>query len=508
MLACWLACRVPPAANRAAAAWRCASLAGQPAQDGAAVGGEGDAQPEPPQRGRHPRAQAAAAPAARAGDELHRGERLGGAAAQGRARERVAAGGAVRGGRARDAPHVPRLPAGARRPLRVQPARAPRPPLRHRRLPEVRRARRGAARRDVTGGRCWLRLQRGARPPPRAGVPAGGLHARHGLLQEEGGCSRGAALARARAAAERPLTPACPPRTPLCQGVVTMTMRELFDFVTDPVLREEEEEQAIERLLAAAAQRPAQSDKEKTDEAVFRKVRLESSPERASRRQSLPRPTPGASSAGASAYIPKTLDGVIDAERDIARIQDQLLRDEQPQQQGAEALPSRTPGDAPLQETELYYTKLVGLTDGLQVRQRSSILEPAGGGQQGPGATNGGAPDGGGTEDIAEDSGSSGGSSGSSSDEGEEAEIGDGGVDVAAMRRHGASKEEVRAARRENKARVKEEAREKRKHKTPKKVRPRGGRCAPAPRGSADAPTAALQVKKQKEKKSSQKGRK
>ena len=54
-----------------------------------------------------------------------------------------------------------------------------------------------------------------------------------------------------------------------------MTMRELFDFVTDPTLKEEEEELAVDQLLEVAADRPAQTDKEKTDEAVFRKVFIE-----------------------------------------------------------------------------------------------------------------------------------------------------------------------------------------------------------------------------------------
>jgi len=56
------------------------------------------------------------------------------------------------------------------------------------------------------------------------------------------------------------------------RGVAVLSMRELFDYVTDPALGLDEArwEEHLDRLSEAAAQRPEQTDEEKLSEAVFK----------------------------------------------------------------------------------------------------------------------------------------------------------------------------------------------------------------------------------------------
>jgi hypothetical protein len=56
------------------------------------------------------------------------------------------------------------------------------------------------------------------------------------------------------------------------RGVAVLSMRELFDYVTDPALGLDEArwEEHLDRLSEAAAQRPEQTDEQKLSEAVFK----------------------------------------------------------------------------------------------------------------------------------------------------------------------------------------------------------------------------------------------
>lgn len=78
------------------------------------------------------------------------------------------------------------------------------------------------------------------------------------------------------------------------KGVSTMTVRELFDFVTDPNITENNIDDYLERLMqkTAAYTEEERTEQEKIDEAVFK-----------------------------NAYIPRKLDDVIDFERDQRKVQ-------------------------------------------------------------------------------------------------------------------------------------------------------------------------------------------
>ena len=83
------------------------------------------------------------------------------------------------------------------------------------------------------------------------------------------------------------------------------------------------------------------------------------------------------------AYIPKTLDAVIDAERDIARIRQMQQQSSSGEarsgtmaQAGAEGASTHgAAASAGGNGSEMYYTSLVGLTGDLSVRQRSGLIE-------------------------------------------------------------------------------------------------------------------------------------
>ncbi|XP_074641721.1 serine/threonine-protein kinase RIO1-like [Tubulanus polymorphus] len=77
-------------------------------------------------------------------------------------------------------------------------------------------------------------------------------------------------------------------------GVCTMTVKELFDFVTDMTITDENIEDYIEKMMVIASSRSVEevTEQEKIDEEVFKR-----------------------------AYIPRTLDEVIDIERDMKKVQ-------------------------------------------------------------------------------------------------------------------------------------------------------------------------------------------
>eukprot|EP00123_Amoebidium_parasiticum_P013304 comp21887_c0_seq1/m.31347 comp21887_c0_seq1/g.31347 ORF comp21887_c0_seq1/g.31347 comp21887_c0_seq1/m.31347 type:complete len:632 (-) comp21887_c0_seq1:489-2384(-) len=76
------------------------------------------------------------------------------------------------------------------------------------------------------------------------------------------------------------------------QGVGTMSMRELFDFVTDITIRKGDVDAYLDKMMQRIAARGTLSETQKLEEQVFR-----------------------------NAYIPRTLDGVIDFERDMKAVQ-------------------------------------------------------------------------------------------------------------------------------------------------------------------------------------------
>lgn len=77
------------------------------------------------------------------------------------------------------------------------------------------------------------------------------------------------------------------------KGVPTMKIQELFNFIVDPMLTAEKRDEYLEEMKEIAASRPVGelTDQEKIDEEVFK-----------------------------NAYIPKTLDQVIDFERDMQQL--------------------------------------------------------------------------------------------------------------------------------------------------------------------------------------------
>ncbi|KAL4859577.1 Serine/threonine-protein kinase RIO1 [Chlorella vulgaris] len=74
-------------------------------------------------------------------------------------------------------------------------------------------------------------------------------------------------------------------------GVATLTVRELFEFVVDPALTDQGLDAELDRLMEMASSRPAQTAEQEVSDAVF-----------------------------AQAYIPKKLDDVANPERDHARL--------------------------------------------------------------------------------------------------------------------------------------------------------------------------------------------
>lgn len=69
-----------------------------------------------------------------------------------------------------------------------------------------------------------------------------------------------------------------------------MTVKELFDFITDPTINESNMEEYLDKLMSWAAQRPALSNEEQKEDEIFKR-----------------------------SYIPYTMNEVVDFERDFRR---------------------------------------------------------------------------------------------------------------------------------------------------------------------------------------------
>lgn len=108
-------------------------------------------------------------------------------------------------------------------------------------------------------------------------------------------------------------------------GVSTMTIKELFDFVTDPTITENNMEECLEKISDRIANRnfDEMSEQEKIDEEVFK-----------------------------SSFIPKTLSDVYDIERDI--------RNAKTDENG---------------KPELIYATVTGLDLNLKVAEKPKVLE-------------------------------------------------------------------------------------------------------------------------------------
>lgn len=106
------------------------------------------------------------------------------------------------------------------------------------------------------------------------------------------------------------------------KGVSTMTVKELFDFVTDPTINEENMEACLEVISEKIANRNIDelTEQEKIDEEVFK-----------------------------NAFIPKTLNDVYDVERDVF-------------------------GKGTNKQEELIYSKVAGFDENLKVADKPNVL--------------------------------------------------------------------------------------------------------------------------------------
>ena len=83
------------------------------------------------------------------------------------------------------------------------------------------------------------------------------------------------------------------------QGIPTMTVRELFDFITDMTVADDQVDQYLENVQAQISSRPVEMTVEQQmDEEVFKQT-----------------------------FIPRTLNDVVDHERHIAQAQDGKTKD-------------------------------------------------------------------------------------------------------------------------------------------------------------------------------------
>lgn len=208
--------------------------------------------------------------------------------------------------------------------------------------------------------------------------------------------------------------------------VATLDLRRLFDFVTDVNLRTEDIDEYLGRAHEATSQEQSQMQSEPSrmhelnvDEQVFNQ-----------------------------AYIPRTLDEVIDIERDVDQMQ---------------------AGDT----QDLLYTKLTGLYIG---RAHMSAANGTARGEKNAHGDDDDGSDCGAASDDLSDTEDDSSASEDSSEEGEEDEEGEeGGESIMTAP---LSKEEIKRLRKENKAKVKTEKREKRKTKMPKHVKKRREKIA------------------------------
>jgi RIO kinase 1 len=194
-------------------------------------------------------------------------------------------------------------------------------------------------------------------------------------------------------------------------NVPTLTIRRLFDFITDVSIASED----LDRYLAIAheaALLEVDDELKKVDDNVF-----------------------------SHSYIPRTLDDVIDIERDVDRIQS---------------------GDT----EKLLYTKLTGLDLKSLAATDSPLKKP----EKGSGFLDSPSDPSNSSDSLSEDLDSQSDSSDSLSDSSDSLSDFS---DTSPL-----SKEEVRRLRKENKTAVKAEKKEKRKNKTPKHVKKRRDKLA------------------------------
>lgn len=110
------------------------------------------------------------------------------------------------------------------------------------------------------------------------------------------------------------------------KGVSTMTVKELFDFITDPTITEKNMEECLEVISEKIANRNIDelTEQEKIDEEVFKK-----------------------------AFIPKTLSDVYDVERDV-------FGNKKEEKKNSE---------------ELIYSKVAGFDSNLNVADKPKVLD-------------------------------------------------------------------------------------------------------------------------------------
>eukprot|EP00898_Chlorokybus_atmophyticus_P005913 jgi/Chlat1/6322/Chrsp44S05894 len=217
-------------------------------------------------------------------------------------------------------------------------------------------------------------------------------------------------------------------------GVGTMTVRELFDFVTDPTITNDNLDAYLDMMQRKIESRPAEpTHEESVAEAVFKQ-----------------------------AYIPRTLEQVADFEKDAQRIA------------GGES-------------EGIYYQTITGLKPDLSgVQETPALLEPVAelrrhnSSAAATAATDtevGTIGQGSGTESVtgdeASDSESSNASDGSDASDGDENGVANG-TEAGGLH----SKEELKAMRKAHKKEVKAERREHRKTKVPKAVKKRKEKAA------------------------------
>ncbi|KAM8838192.1 serine/threonine-protein kinase RIO1 isoform 1-T1 [Synchiropus picturatus] len=113
------------------------------------------------------------------------------------------------------------------------------------------------------------------------------------------------------------------------RGVAVMTVRELFDFITDSSITQQNQDQYLEKMMVLAAQRTSEqrSDQDGVDEEVFKKV-----------------------------FIPRTLTDVTHYERDVELMQSRAREQSSPDQPH---LKSRE------QDDNVLYQTVVGLKQNL-----------------------------------------------------------------------------------------------------------------------------------------------
>ena len=196
-------------------------------------------------------------------------------------------------------------------------------------------------------------------------------------------------------------------------GTRVIPKRDLFDFITDPALKDEEVDTYLEDLQRRIEEAPEMTDQDRVDEAVFHQ-----------------------------AFIPRKMDEIADFERDLRKMRGEA----------GEA------GEDARKVDGIYYQTILGLKQDLS-GPRTGALAAAGGAAERSGA---------GPEDDLNSSSGEGEGSGSDSDgEGSSGEEEEGEWEE----RKKLTKEEKKKLRRENKVKVKEENKEKRKHKIPKHIK-------------------------------------